>query len=188
MVSEFGLNPIKIPQKDFMESKEHEWLFFADPSQMVLANKIASMPTVIPLSNVCTITSGFGGKSELITEERKNHRDIPTIKGDSIVRYFLRKQYWFEFNPKNITGRTTDKRKLGARPKILLRKTGGAMIATFDDSGIFPEQSLYFLFDFENGLSPLYVLGILNSQLMNWYYRTACLEVDPIPRTKNGRC
>ena len=175
VVSEFGSNPIKIPQKDFMDSKEHEWLFFADPSQMVLANQIASMSTVIPLSNVCRTTSGFGGKSELITEERKDHRQIPTIKGDSIVRYFFRKQYWFEFNPKNITGRTTDKRKLGARPKILLRKTGGALIATFDDSGIFPEQSLYFLFDFKNGLSPLYVLGILNSKLMNWYYRTACL-------------
>jgi hypothetical protein len=97
------------------------------------------------------------------------------LKGDSIVRYFLRKQYWFEFDRRNITGRTTDKIKLGARPKILLRKTGDSIIATYDDSGVFPEQSLYFLFDFGRNLSPLYLLGVLNSKLMNWYYSTACL-------------
>jgi hypothetical protein len=40
---------------------------------------------------------------------------------------------------------------------------------------VFREQSLYFLFDFDRSLSPLYLLGVLNSRLMDWYYKTACL-------------
>lgn len=99
----------------------------------------------------------------------------PHPEGDSIARYFLRKQYWFEFKRQNITGRTTDKDKLGARLKVLLRKTGDSIIATYEESGIFPEQSLYFLYDFNGGLSPLYLFGILNTKLMTWYYKTASL-------------
>ena len=110
-----------------MDSKEPEWLFFADMSQMVLVNKIASMPTVIPLSNVCATTSGFGGKSELITEERKDPRQIPTIKGDSIVRYFLRKQYWFEFNPKKHNGPNYRQEEVECPSKDSSSEDGGSI-------------------------------------------------------------
>jgi hypothetical protein len=175
VVSEFELEPVEIRQKDFIDSEEHKWVYFAGSSQMALVKRFASEPSLIPLSDACKTTSGYGGKSELVTELRQNGRQIPTMKGDSIVRYFLRKRYWFEFKPQNITGRTTDKSKLGARPKVLLRKTGDSIIATYDDSGVFPEQSLYFLYDFGKALSPLYLLGVLNSRLMDWYYKTVCL-------------
>jgi hypothetical protein len=152
---------------------------------MTLVKRIASRPSVIPLSETCTTTSGYGGKSELVTEDRQNGKQIPTMKGDSIVRYFLRKHYWFEFKRQNITGRTTDKKKLGARPKVLLRKTGNSIVATYDDSGVFPEQSLYFLFDFERDVSPLYLLGVLNSRLIGWYYKIASLtNEDSIAQVK----
>jgi TaqI-like C-terminal specificity domain len=89
-----------------------------------------------------------------------------------------------KFKRENITGRTTDKNKLGARPKVLLRKTGNSIIATYDDSGVFPEQSLYFLYDFRS-LSPLYLLGVLNSALMSWYYKRAALtNKDSIAQVK----
>ncbi|MHB1037081.1 MAG: Eco57I restriction-modification methylase domain-containing protein [Pirellulales bacterium] len=187
-VSEYGLSSFQIPQRDFVDSDKHEWLFFADARQMDLAKRIASNPSVLPLSRVCKTTSGYGGKSALVTEHRQNARQISTLKGDSIVRYVLRKQYWFEFKREHITGRTTDKRKLGARPKILLRKTGDSIVATYDDSGIFPEQSLYFLFDFGRDLSAFYVLGLLNSRFMNWYYKAACLtNKDSIAQVKKVR-
>ena len=45
-------------------------------------------------------------------------------------------------------------------------------MATFDDSGIFPEQSLYFLFNNRSGnISFKYLLGILNSSFVTFYYR-----------------
>jgi hypothetical protein len=184
-VSEYGKAPVEIRQKDFMDAEGHEWAYFADSEQMKLAHKITSGPLVIPLSNWCKTTSGYGGKSELVMERQQNRRQIPTFKGDSIGRYCVRKQYWFDFRRENITGRTTDKSKLGARPKVLLRKTGTSIIATYDDSGIFPEQSLYFLFDYVDPLSPMYLLGILNSKLIGWYYKTACLtNKDSIAQVK----
>lgn len=185
LVSEYGSKPVEIRQRDFSNSKQFEWEYFTNSSQMMLAKRIVSAPSVIPLSATCTTTSGYGGRSELVTESRQNGRQIPTIKGDSIVRYSLRKQYWFQFERQNITGRTTNEKKLGARPKVLLRKTGNSIVATYDDSGVFPEQSLYFLFDFEKAVSPLYLLGILNSRLIGWYYKIASLtNKDSIAQVK----
>ncbi len=174
-VSEFGKKSIALPQQDLLDSTESEWLYFEDSEQMALANRLATGSNVVQLASICKTTSGYGGKSELVTEQKHNNRQIPTLKGTSIVRYFVRNNYWFEFTPKNITGRTTDKAKLGAKPKVLLRKTGNSIVAAYDDTGVFPEQSLYFLFAFVGDVSPLYVLGLLNSTMMDWYYRVKCL-------------
>jgi hypothetical protein len=75
----------------------------------------------------------------------------------------------------NITGRTTDVRKLGVREKLLIRKTGDHIVTTYDDSGVFPEQSLYFLYANRSDMSFKCLLGVLNSRLLNAYYRAKCL-------------
>ena len=77
---------------------------------------------------------------------------------------------YFEFIKGNITGRTTDKSKLGMKEKILLRKTGFPIYAAYDNSGIFPEQSLYFMFNKNSKSSYLFYLAILNSKLFQFYY------------------
>jgi hypothetical protein len=74
-------------------------------------------------------------KSTLITEERRSKRQIRTMKGDSIGRFETRKTYWFDFCPGNITGRTTDRTKLGSIPKVLLRKTGDSVMERVDGRG-----------------------------------------------------
>ena len=100
---------------------------------------------------------------------------MPTLKGYSIGRYERREGYWFEFKKENITGRTTDPVKLGASPKILLRKTGNRIVATYDDSGVFPEQSLYFLYGNLTSMDFKFVLGVLNSKLLNMFFITKSL-------------
>ncbi|MGA2587477.1 MAG: TaqI-like C-terminal specificity domain-containing protein [Candidatus Aminicenantales bacterium] len=152
---------------------------------MKLVKKLEGLPQVRRLADLCQTTSGFGGKSTLITEERKNKRQIRTMKGDNIGRFEIRKTYWFDFCRENITGRTTDRTKLGSIPKILLRKTGDSIIATYDESGIFPEQSLYFLFNNRSDLSFKFILGVLNSKLLNAFFRANCLtNKDSIAQVK----
>lgn len=83
-----------------------------------------------------------------------------------------------------MTGRTTDIEKLGCPSKVLLRKTGKSIIAAYDDSGRYPEQSLYFTFG-EMSEDPFYILGLLNSRLMNFlYFHTAITNRDSIAQVK----
>ena len=44
-----------------------------------------------------------------------------------------------------------------------------------DDSGIFPEQSLYFLFNKRTDADFNYLLGVLNSRLLTAYYRAKAI-------------
>ena len=186
-VSEYGKPPLKRPQREFLEHPSSSFEYFEDAASQRLTNKLGNMNYFRPLSLLCQSTSGYGGKSHLITEERQTDRQIPTLKGDSIGRYVKRKGYWFEFKKENITGRTTDIIKLGAKPKLLMRKTGDQIIATFDDSGVYPEQSLYFLYSFQPQLSPKFILGILNSRLMSFYYRAKALtNKKSIPQVKKA--
>ncbi len=144
-----------------------------DPRITRIIRQMESLPG--RLGGVCEITSGFGGRSELITDARVSDAQIPVLKGDSIKRYAVRKRYWFEFRAENLTGRTRDPAKLGASPKILIRKTGSQLIAAYDDSGMYPEQSLYFLFNKCVEWDWRFILGVLNSRLMDVYYKARCL-------------
>jgi hypothetical protein len=170
-IGEYGCELLQISQLEFAQDPAYSFQYYDSVSAMRLVRKVEHSPDVVPLSSICESTSGFGGKSKLITHDKANSTQIKTLKGDSIHRYSLKKIYWFDFKKENITGRTTDEAKLGARPKILLRKTGDRILATLDDSGIFPEQSLYFLFNNRSVLDFKYLLGILNSALMTFYYR-----------------
>ncbi len=170
-ISEFNRQAVSRNQLELLRHPTHAFEYFENAEVMSLVTAISSCPHVKSLGQVVESTSGYGGKSSLIHESRTDPREIPTLKGDSIGRYEFRKQYWFDFQRENITGRTTDRAKLGSIPKVLIRKTGDKIIATFDESGIFPEQSLYFLFNNRSSLDFKYLLGLLNSRLLTAYYR-----------------
>jgi len=184
-IVEHGKMPICRRQSQLLSTKGHEFEYFENLDALHLVEKLTTKPQVKTLGEMFETTSGFGGKSKLLTESQVSQMQTPVMKGDSISKYETRKKYWFEFSPKNITGRTTDRTKLGARPKILFRKTGNSIIATYDDSGIFPEQSLYFLFNKKTDSAYKFVLGILNSQLMDFFFKAKCLtNKDSIAQVK----
>ena len=135
-----------------------------------IKNLIYKMNSILRLDQIADTTSGFGGKSEKITNNRENNSQIEILKGQSILKYTTKESLYFDFIDENITGRTRDISKLGSKEKILIRKTGSEIIATYDNSGIYPEQSLYFIFNLNSEYEYKFVLSFLNSSLMSWYY------------------
>ena len=170
-IQEYGKESIDVEQDVFIKDDNHIFEYFENNSYMDLINKITNNKDTTSLSNISDSTSGYGGKSNLISIVQTKPNQIKTLKGDSIQRYKTLNNYWFEFKKENITGRTTDKEKLGYIPKILIRKTGNSFMATFDESGFFPEQSLYFLFNNKSNLDNKFLLGLINSKLLNFYYQ-----------------
>jgi hypothetical protein len=162
-------------QADVLQNPGCEFPTFQNPYVEQIVSRVEQLPNHLHLGDVCYSTSGFGGRSDLIHETKTSEAEIPILKGSSIGRYEIRKVYWFDFRKENLTGRTSDPAKLGASPKILIRKTGSELIATYDDSGIYPEQSLYFLYGNRSDLDFRFILGVLNSSLISIYYRAWCL-------------
>jgi len=122
------------------------------------------------ISDIVSSNVGFIAKSKTITKEIKTKEDIPIIRGRNVFRYFSQGQAYFRFKKSNLAGGTQDIDKLAASEKVLIRKTGFPLLSTFDDSGRYPEQSLYFLFNPLEGYNLKYILGILNSKLFQYVY------------------
>jgi len=170
-ISEYDKNAILIEQNEFEQNEVFSFIANTNKKVSLLLKKIDTLLNIAQLSSLYFTTSGFGGKSDVITTKQISPKQIPVLKGASINRYVMLQNYWFEFKKQNITGRTTDKEKLGYKPKILIRKTGDSIIAMIEKTGMFPEQSLYFLYDPLTDLSPEYILGILNSRVVSFYFR-----------------
>ena len=174
----------KIQQIMFLSSSDFSF-FFVDPEVAKIFEKIKQNKEVKSLEAFAKSTSGCGAKSSLLHKEQVNDKEIRVVKGESIGQYENRGFFWFEFSDENLTGRTRDAEKLGVKEKVLIRKTGIDVIATFDDSGVYPEQSLYFLYGPDRD-TLLYLLALLNSKLMNAYYRNfAVTNRDATPQLKN---
>lgn len=160
---------------------------FDDPDAQALAkvlSRLKSSGAAKPLGELIGTTSGFGGKSSMITRQRKDASQREVLKGGSITKYRVGEPLYFEFKKVNITGRTTDPIKLGWKPKVLIRKTGSRLIAAYDDSGIYAEQSLYFTYG-PTTLDPYYLLGLLNSRLLGYIFaKTLLTNEDSIAQVK----
>jgi type I restriction-modification system DNA methylase subunit len=174
----------RIPQSAFLSSSDFSF-FFVDSKIARIFQEIKESKKVKRLDTIAESTSGCGAKSSLLQKRRASSREIRVMKGENIGRYETKGSFWFDFKDENLTGRTRDKSKLGMQEKVLIRKTGSDIIATFDNTGIYPEQSLYFLYGVSQEML-LYLLAILNSKLMNMYYRNfAVTNRDTTPQLKN---
>jgi len=168
-IGEFAGEASDILQAELARDPRARFEYKGADAASTLIEQIKSDSGVSKLSEIVTTTSGVGAKSKTVTEDRINKGQIEIFKGESIYKYVIGKRFFFDFKRANISGRTTDKEKLGFSPKILLRKTGSAIIAAYDDSGVFPEQSLYFTYG-EPKVDLFYLLGLLNSRLMTFVY------------------
>jgi len=174
----------RVPQNTFLSSADFSF-FFVNPEIAKIFQKIKQNREVKSLDTFAKSTSGCGAKSSLLHKERVNDKEIRVVKGESIGQYGNKGFFWFEFSGENLTGRTRDAGKLGVKEKVLIRKTGADIIASFDDSGVYPEQSLYFLYG-ANRDTLFYLLTLLNSKLINVYYRNfAVTNRDTTPQLKN---
>ena len=62
------------------------------------------------------------------------------------------------------------------RPKILTRQTADEIIACYDNEQYYYSNTLHGTTITESNYNPLYVLALLNSRLITWYYRSTTAE------------
>ncbi|WP_430410225.1 DUF7149 domain-containing protein [Kordia sp.] len=175
---------IEISNKTYLTNSNFDFKSYKNSHIFSLIDKLNTFPK---LKSIASATSGFGGKSKLITNEKINSNQIKILKGKSIGRFKTLETLYFEFNDTNVTGRTRDTYKLGYIPKILLRKTGIPLICTIDLTGVFPEQSLYFIYEVNDSINPLFLLSLMNSKLLNFMYLNELVtNIDSTPQLKNS--
>jgi len=111
----------------------------------------------------------IGKKAEIITKDNTNNFKRFLIGGD-VSRYIIKwSNNYLELNKKGINYKIPE---LYEGEKILLRKTGHGINATYDSNDFWVIQVIYIFKKKKNIKEDLkYILGILNSNLIyNYYY------------------
>jgi len=132
-----------------------------------------------PLSEFVTFASGLigkQGKSEIVSKEKLGPDWKPgLLSGSEIKKYFVNYEGNFIlFDTKILKSGFKEAKYFD--PKILLRQTGDSLMAAYDDKNLLCLNNLH-VGNLKNKSSSLkYVLALLNSKLLNYYYTLISLE------------
>ena len=158
--------------------------------------------TEIKVDDLCYVSYSVAAHSEVegkkkdayIFDQKKNAKCMRFIEAREISRYKI--DYlgrWLEYDPKIV--RRTGLPELFIAPKIMVRDVVGqqGLICAYDDSGLFADYSVVCLtlksnlqkvtsrkltwtseeIDLSKEYSIFYILGIINSKLLNCFFKTS---------------
>ena len=152
--------------------------------------------TEILISKICYGTKRFieigevkdgiiaGLLKDLLFVSKKTSKDCkPLYFGKQISRYHLQEtNTYIDYRP-DFALKEESKRKHGGAPglrmrekriferkKIIYRKVGKEIIATFDNTGVYYEQTVHSACVTDTSVRSKYILGLFNSMLLKFYY------------------
>lgn len=108
------------------------------------------------------------GKSSPLVKLQKGKRNfVPFIVGEDMDRYTILGERWLQLGVEGVDYKDPS---LYTGDKILIRKTGRGIRATIDRNNRYVIQVIYILKPKSRRISLPFILGILNSRLMQLYY------------------
>ncbi len=158
---------------------------FERPEIKELADKLRRFKV---LDDLCIITQGAKpfqvGKGKptqtrkivdtkpYVSETQKNSSFRPLLRGNLIQRYQIlwNNNYWISFGDWLAEPRYSA--NYDAPEKIVIRQTGDSLISTLDREQFIVRDNLYTIVPRKNNIDLNYVLALLNSNLLNWFYQT----------------
>jgi hypothetical protein len=177
LIIEVGIdNPIsKIKQKSFA-SRGYVFNIFSSPVDNNITQKM--IENSIPLGNICEELI-FGvvitkNRDKVVTSQ-KHPGYKPFLEGKDISRYKIRPiEKYLLYDPKLLHRPRTPK-VFEVPEKILVQRiTGGLspLKAAYDNRQFYNKESINNIIVKQGGAyDTKYVLGIINSKLINWFYR-----------------
>ena len=187
---------ITIVQKDHSISQyeilQHKWQkgegkpvnVFERPEYEPLVDKLSH---TMPLDYLCHITQGtkpfqvgkgkphqtreIVEKKPFVSDTKKDDTFRPLLRGSLINKWHIRwkNDYWISFGDWLAEPRYSA--NYDVPEKIVIRQTGDSLIATLDRKQFVVRDNLYTIVPRSNDIKPAYILGLLNSHLLNWYYQ-----------------
>jgi len=106
-----------------------------------------------------------------VQEYKKDNSFRPLLRGSLINKYSILwdNNYYISFGDWLAEPRYSA--NYDAKKKILVRQTGNSLIATLDKNQFIARDNLYVITSNNIEYTEEFILGLLNSYLLNWYYQ-----------------
>lgn len=167
------------PQVYFNKTKYNRFRLFFDSETKNLISKIDEHS--IELGSIYTgrtgVRSKIGQKNIISKNKDTEFFQKGIISGGQITRYYIKYDGdYININPSLLNSGGWDYEVIH-HPKILLRQTADNLIGTIDVDNYYHLNNVHsFKSKQENGVELEYILAILNSKLMNYFYQKTTLE------------
>ena len=171
-------NFIESPHK-LLDIKQE--IFFTTPNNLftirsytnnTLIDKLKSNSTL--LGNLCRVSFGLQTKDRktYVKNLQPNKKWKPCIDGGDITRYSLKfNSQYFLHDLKIRAGGCWDENTHNVDEKVVIRQIGQFPIATLDTNKFYSLNTIYNLTSLKNGLSYRYLLALINSKLLRFYWK-----------------
>ncbi len=160
----------EIIQETFNNTIDNIFTIYMDAEFQDLRKKIEK--NTIPLIKAVNIISnGFNIKKGNTINKKKNKFYKKSIRGKDIGRYYIKKHDRYAYYHSSVITRKGDEKTFKAPEKLVMQRIGGEFIATYDNEQIYCFNSVNMLVPKNEKYDLKYILAILNSHFMNFYFK-----------------
>ena len=154
-----------IPTATFIAQKARgKWKFEDFYADKKMVDKIKRGGT--PLSTISDIMRGFEIGRNMVSSDGP----IKFLTGSDVIKYTY---YKLSYISQSVLSAFSKEKRFFTKERILLRETGSSLTAVYlGDEAIYSNRSLYSILITKPELKTKYVLALLNSSLLQWYYAT----------------
>jgi predicted type IV restriction endonuclease len=148
-----------------------------DPSTRLLSKKLSKIKSV-NLGEICTFYQGIitGNNDKFLSNSRSGEKWEKIIRGRDIERYDLKFGGTYVLYAPERLWSNTNKKMFRVKEKLISRQTSDRLVAVLDTEGYFTLDSTHVIHLKEPVFSLKYLLGIYNSKLLNFFYKTQVRE------------
>ncbi len=149
----------------------------SNPQALSLISKLKQ--SSVELTSLIDVKEGVktGNDKIFLSNKPFEANSFSLVKGRDIEKYKCSPILFINYDSANLS-RPQKPEHFLVDEKLFARRVGGDLIATYDDKQLFCVHTLYTLrkrID-SNGYSLKYVLGLINSKLMDFYYKQTSMK------------
>jgi hypothetical protein len=158
-------------QNEFKANQFSAFNIQMTPTEKALMQKMEKLG--VTLKELCELKIGIECKPHYINVNPISEISKPMVRGRNFHKYILD----FESDPKyveydrKLLHRAREERLFDCPKKIIIRQTGDRIIGTIDTSRLYAWKSVFVIIPTDKKVSLEYLLALLNSNTINFYYQ-----------------
>ena len=127
----------------------------------------------IPLREIAVLFKGMvvKNRNNVLFNTDEQGRD-KFILGKNIEKWKVKSFYYTNYNKLAIIGGTKSLSKYNVSPRIVIRRTGNSLCCAYIKESYLTESTLYSCWSIDEQISTIYLLGLLNSKLIDYYNKS----------------
>ncbi len=161
----------KISQNIFKNNANLAFNIQVNPVERSLINKLKK--SSIELGKICEIKIGIECTPNYINDKPISENSRPLVRGRNFHRYslqFEKDSKYVEYR-RELLHRAREERLFLSPRKIIIRQTGDSVVATIDENKLYAWKSVFVLLTDERIYHLNFLLALLNSKVIDFYYQ-----------------